>query len=349
MFIYLHSARDEALTISKTTITRWSLTTNPATQLARIFIPPESVCKLMIDPGGRVQTYGGIAVAPDSLLFAVEQLYPPEENGKDSCVIELRSWENFSVARNITVPRICDWLYSIDSSPDGRWLVIGAGNPEEIFLLDWQTGKVVSHHAVGGYSITGLTFDPTSTFIAGIACDDAWGHLVIWRIDPLTSNQISMTQLADNVRDNYVLRVVHWKLDRAGINWPDRDLADTMGTTVFSPDGCTVVFSLNSSYSECGIELVSYDVVSGQRLWCARSEVEGTGRCIFTPDGKALLVPLQDGTLLKYRAEDGTLLDCLLSDLDKPVQALAFDHDGKTLWLATKEALVQYNNPQKCG
>jgi hypothetical protein len=55
-----------------------------------------------------------------------------------------------------------------------------------------------------------------------------------------------------------------------------------------------------------------------------------------------LLVPVQSGDLLVYRVEDGALVQWLPTNLGEPVQALAFDHDGRTLWLATEERMIQY-------
>ena len=46
--------------------------------------------------------------------------------------------------------------------------------------------------------------------------------------------------------------------------------------------------------------------------------------------------------MLVYHAEDGALIQRLPTGFNEPVQALAFDHDGKTLWLATEDQLVQY-------
>jgi hypothetical protein len=66
---------------------------------------------------------------------------------------------------------------------------MSTGDPEAIFLLDWQTGAAMGHYATGGYWITGLTFDPTSTFIAGIACHDASGHLIMWKRDESATSQ----------------------------------------------------------------------------------------------------------------------------------------------------------------
>jgi len=51
---------------------------------------------------------------------------------------------------------------------------------------------------------------------------------------------------------------------------------------------------------------------------------------------------MQDGSLLAYDAENGELLQQLTTGLNEPIQSLAFDQDGRTLWLATEERLVQY-------
>jgi hypothetical protein len=149
----------------------------------------------------------------------------------------------------------------------------------------------------------------------------------------------------DEVNGSMALSVVHWELDRTGIAWSYRDLADSTCQIVFSPDSRMVIFSpMNSSSSGCGLELVAYAVPSGKRLWWTRQQAENSGAFLFSPDGQGVLVPMQSGDLHVYRSEDGTLLQQLSTHLDEPVQALAFDHDGTTLWLATKGQLVQYQS-----
>src|SRR5579885_203015 len=101
------------------------------------------------------------------------------------------------------------------------------------------------------------------------------------------------------------LTLVHEQLDRTGIDW-EWDLADTECLTVFSPDSRLVVFCLTGS-SSWDKELVAYEVPSGKRRWCVHSAAERAGPCIFTADGRALLVPVQGGNVEVYRAEDGAL------------------------------------------
>ncbi|HEY4383309.1 MAG TPA: WD40 repeat domain-containing protein [Ktedonobacteraceae bacterium] len=348
MFLQIHPTRSEALTASETTLTRWSLTTNPATILTQISTAPGTLFDIVIDPGGRMLTFGGITRTPDGEFFALQQPQTRLPSPKGSCIIEWRRWNDLLPERTVIVPQATCSITSMDSSPNGRWLVID--NDDHLFLLDWHTGEVISRHFSNGYATSGLAFDPTSTFVAGLSFADGGGGLGLWRLDPeerfVPRPEREEWPSHKRVPQDYVdgsvaLTLVHEDLDRTNIAW-NRDLADTACATTFSPDSRIVIFSLNSSYSQCGIELVAYEVLSGRRLWYARSEQEGSGACAFTPDGLLLLVPVQGSELLVYSAQYGTLLQRLQAGCDEPVQALAFDHHGTTLWLAGETALWQY-------
>ncbi|GHO89161.1 WD40 repeat domain-containing protein [Dictyobacter formicarum] len=349
MLLYLHPTRREAITAGGTMLTRWSLTTNPAAMLAQVSTAPAIFFAHRYDQGGRLHTYGGITCTPDGELFALQQPWPSDSYPQNPGVIEWRRWDDLLPARTATIPNTACPIMSMDCSLDSSWLVID--NDDYISLLDWHTGEVISRHFAGGYATSGLAFDPTSTFVAGLSFSDGGGCLKLWRLDPVErfvarparEEWPSRTLVPqDVVSGNVALTLVHEDLDRTQIAWTYRDLADTECLTVFSPDSRTVVFSLRHSYSQCGMELVAYDVPSGRRRWCTRSEEEHWGRGAFAPDGRSLIVPMQSNELFVYRVEDGALLQRLPLALDEPVQALAFDHDGRTLWLATEEALVQY-------
>lgn len=350
MQLYLHPTRREALTASDKAITRWSLETNPATILAQMSTAPESVFFYKYDPRGCLQTYGGVTSSPDGLLFTMQQLDPERYRSPAPCVMEWRRWDDFSLARATSVPHTGGEVVSLACSPDGRWLIINNG--DQSFLLDWQSGELVSYHDTGGYATSGLSFDPTSTFVAGLAFADGDGLMKLWQLVP-AENFIPRPleedwRTREMVPQDYVLgsmalRIVHWNLDRTGIEWPERDLADAICQTAFSPDSRIVIFCpMNSGYSGCAFELVAYEVPSGKRLWCTRSKEENTGQFIFSPDGSVVLVPMQDSSLLAYNAENGELVQRLPTGLKEPIQALAFDHDGKTLWLATEKTLTRY-------
>jgi WD40 repeat protein len=348
MFLQIHPTRSEALTASETTLTRWSLTTNPATILTQISTAPGTLFDVVYDAGGRLLTFGGPARTPDGEVFAVQQPWMRECGSDDPYVIEWRRWHDLLPERTATIPQTSHRITSMDSSPNGRWLVID--HNDHLLLLDWRTGEVMSRHFSSGYATSGLAFDPTSTFVAGLSFADGDGGLMLWRLDPAErfvprperEEWLSHKRVPrDEVKGSVALTLVHEDLDRTTIAW-DGDLACTACVTAFSPDSRIVVFSLNSSASQCGLELVAYEVLSGRRLWCARSEQEGSGACAFTPDGDFLLVPVQENELLLYSVQDGTLLQRLQVGGNEPIQALAFDHDGTTLWLAGETALWQY-------
>jgi len=348
MFLHLHPTRREALTASKTTLTRWSLATHPATMLTHVSVAPGALFDVEYDGYGRMLTFGGITRTPDGEVFALQQPGMGEYGSQGHGVIEWRSFDDLLPVRTMMVPQTACPITSLDSSPDGRWLVID--NDDHIFLLDWHTGEVISRHFSNGYATSGLAFDPTSTFVAGLSFADGGGGLSLWRLDPVErfiprperEEWPSHTHVPqDYISGNMALTLFHEDLDRTGIAWRDRDLAASC-VTAFSPDSRVVVFGLTSSYSGCGVELVAYEVSSGKRLWCARSEEESTGPWVFTPDGSALLVPVEGSDLLLYSAHDGTLLQRLPAGCDEPVQALAFDHHGTTLWLAGETALWHY-------
>src|SRR5258708_3694788 len=101
---------------------------------------------------------------------------------KDPCVIEWRRWNDLLPARTVTVPQTAFSIGSMDSSPNGRWLVIN--NNDHLFLLDWHTGEVINRHFSNGYETSGLAFDPTSIFVAGLSFADGGGCLMLWRLDP---------------------------------------------------------------------------------------------------------------------------------------------------------------------
>jgi len=351
--LHLHPIRREALTASDKALTRWSLDTNPATVLAQISTAPESVFFRMYSPHTHLHTYGGVTGSPDGLLFAMQQLKPDRYRSPDPCMIEWRNWDDLSVARAGTLPTTCGECGSLASSPNGRWLVIESVG--QLFLLDWQTGEILSHHDTEVSYTNGLTFDATSTFVAGVFYDEGC-FLKLWRLDsaerfvPRPSSRYHWPTHEpvpqDVVVGSMALTLVVEDLERAGVEWPNRYLADAPGWVAFSPDSRIVLFCRNvhsTPYSSMScLELTAFEVSSGKLLWSAHNVVESTGQPNFSPDSSVLLLPELGGDLLVYRAEDGALVQRLPTGLNEPIQALAFDHDGKTLWLATEDRLVQH-------
>lgn len=356
MQLHLHPTRREALTVTEKAITRWSLETNPATVLAQMSTDPESLFSFSYSAPEQVLTCGGITGSPDGLLFAHERL------GK-SGVIEWRNWDDLSVAHSGRVPDAsCDFA-SLACSPDGRWLVLQSvgqrphhqgvrRNTDMLFLLDWQTGKLISRHDIQASFASSLTFDTTSTFVAGVIWSyDGGSFLQLCQLDPVErfvprplEQDWSTGEIfsPDEVSGSMALTLLYVDWERMGVDWPNPSLADAPGFVTFSPDSHIVLLSLHSSLGVGECALVAYEVPSGKLLWGIHHEKGSLGQPIFSPDSRIVLLPELGGDLLVYDAEDGRLSQRLPTGLSKPIQALAFDHDGATLWLATEETLVQY-------
>jgi WD40 repeat protein len=165
---------------------------------------------------------GEITGSPDGRLFALSPLQPREGYFTQPNMIEWRCWDDLLPVRSSEVPNVGPEVESLASSPDGRWLVIGSGYDEQLFLLDWKTGEVISHHATDQYNISGLTFDPTSTFLAGLISGQGSGLLQIWRIDPaerfVPRPAVKRWPTYEPIQQDYVcgsmaLTVIHGNLD----------------------------------------------------------------------------------------------------------------------------------------
>lgn len=349
MQLHLHPTRPEALAASETTLTRWELSTQPATILAQMATVPHSVLGFSHDFFGPLHTFGGITGSPDGTLFVQER--PQEEQRRKEGyppILQWRRWKDFSLARACAHPDLKGEFGGLAHSPDGQWLVLESAG--RLYLLDWQTGEILSHHTTDGSSANRMTFDATSTFLAvGVYGESVLFEL--WRLDPAERfvprppNRWWPQHLAvgqDEVEGRAALTWLSVEWERVGTTWPDRYLPEAPGLVAFSPDSRLLLGSVHAPLDVGGYDLAIFEVPSGSLLWTLHEEGVMAGDPIFSPDGRTILVPDLRGDLVVYRAEDGALLQRLPTNLGEPVQALAFDHDGRTLWLATEERLVQY-------
>ncbi len=346
MLLHLHPVRSEALTVSERALIRWSIEDQAAIKLVEYTSAEWQLHRPMYIQDGRETQLGGVTGAPDGQMFAMEQPNPQGWRRRNPCVLELRRWDDFSPMQTIPLPDSTCELTSLDTSPDGRWLV--AETTARIFLVDRHTGSV-SHVFYGGEYTFGLTFDPTSTVVAGIRSTAGGGSLRLWRLDPVEryvphprSDWERQFAPPDRVSGSVVLTDMYGALDRTDIQGPHCDIGDAEGTVAFTPDGRIVIFSVRSVYSRDNLDLSAYEVASGRRLWAAQGDDDLSSRLVLTPDGQRLIAPTWRGDLLVYRTENGILEYRLPTGLSAPVQALAFDHDGRTLWLATEDQLIPF-------
>ncbi len=345
MQLHLHPTRPEALMVRGSSLTRWSLGHRPAAKMAEYTSVDWWLLRVVYIQDGREIQHGGVTGASDGVMFAMEQPNPGRFRCNNSGVLVLCRWDDFAPVRTIDPPDIWGEVTSLDASPDGRWLVVEAAG--RICLIDRLTGDT-SHIIYGGTLTTGLTFDPTSTFVAGVRSTDGGGSLRLWRLDP--ADRYVPHPLAkwerdvappDHVRGSMALTDMYGPLDRTGVAESISDIGDAEGTAGFTPDSGIVVFSARSAYSPGNLDLSASEVATGRRLWAVQGDDDLSSRFVSTPDGHYLIAPTWSGDLLVYQAHTGKLEQRLPSGLG-PVKAVAFDHDGTTLWLATEDLLAPY-------
>ena len=106
----------------------------------------------------------------------------------------------------------------------------------------------------------------------------------------------------------------------------------------FSPDGKTLA-SLEFSN---GVRL--WDVGSGKEQWLSKNvgRAEATAIAGFTPEGKAIAVSYEDGTVAIRDAATGDE-QLTLSDIEKECRQVAFSSDGKLLAAIGKNGIVVWN------
>src|SRR5260221_14397999 len=117
MFLHLHPTRREALTASKTILTRWSLATNPATILTHVSVAPGALFHVMYDAGGRMLTYGGITRTPDGGGFALQQPGVGGDGSQGPGVIEGRSFHHLFPERTLMGPQTSCSVTRVGGSP----------------------------------------------------------------------------------------------------------------------------------------------------------------------------------------------------------------------------------------
>jgi hypothetical protein len=105
MRLHLHSTRREALTVSETTLTRWSLADNVPSRLLEVSTAPHPLLDFTILQDGRLVIFGGVIHAPDGESFALNSTNPQQQKYTDPCVIEVRHWESLALATTITIPQ----------------------------------------------------------------------------------------------------------------------------------------------------------------------------------------------------------------------------------------------------
>lgn len=347
--LYLHPTRHEALTLFQSLtgpslLTRWSLSTSPATPLRERTLPPEWT-PTYVNQNQQWYCSGGLT---EPLFDGTFALVLPDSDTTKS-LLELCHWHDLSRASPLAFPTEVWGACNPVCSPNGRWVITSYN--DGLRLFDRLSGEILgSSQTDRRCSLIALACDATSRFVAGILQADVKSQLTLWQIDPIGHLTSPLAKggnyddsSLDQVKADAVISPFHSNLARSLYELDDDfSYGDYIGSVAFSPDSRMVVFSLTniSHYF-----VVAYEVLSGKQLWLINQETDYPSPFIFVAGGKALLLTNTKGEILVYRCSDGSLLSRVSSGLSAPIEALALDHDRTSLWLATQKTLIRYPLP----
>jgi RNA polymerase sigma factor (sigma-70 family) len=222
---------------------------------------------------------GSFTMTPDAKLFAVAGLYPREGNQVGKSEIRVFAFPSgqtvqtfarapWEAGQNVALSPDGKLLFSFDAkgvlrieeiasgtelfqhkfprdilpdfalSPDGKWLALASGpNTHKLFLWNWQDGVEPRSLPIPWYGARWLSFSPDNKWLATVG--DVNQGLRVW-----------------DVKSGKLL----YQRD-----CPERDF-HYFGKPVFSPDGASLMVSLNSRDGTGGGKVQFFDPTTGRSL-----------------------------------------------------------------------------------
>jgi WD40 repeat protein/energy-coupling factor transporter ATP-binding protein EcfA2 len=245
----------------------------------------------------------------------------------------------------------------VTASPDGK--TVAASGEGGIGLWDVQTGQHIGSLSIEniGLIIT-MDFSPDGKTLAS---GDAYGTIILWDVETRQATAILPTsqleiqsvayspdgkKLASSGRDKTILL---WNLANGSGNllYSLSDNARSFGLT-FSPDGDTLI-----SHRDDGT-IIIWDVSTAPntslktnqsiaRLIDSHTDIVANSNVAFSPDGKKLASPGEDGIRL-WNVSTGQPIGQPLGGIqNKALNSIAFSPDGKTVAASGEGTLILWD------
>ena len=253
------------------------------------------------------------------------------------------------------LPRRRDDVYSVGFSEDATQL-ISVSKDGSLHVWDVETGRYQASFSLGAYSdqVNTLAFSEDGKHLA--SNDGFAERLRVWNVQNgtqhtvLTPGQGNILNPLRNLTVSSGIKKIVGRELRGAIQTWNTETAEHLSSIstdrminywplILSPDGKFLAGM--DMLSKNKIEFWQTDL--GVHLFTLEGDISPVTEYAFSPDSKLFATGGEDSTTVLWEVKTGNRIANLMADTKKPIRALSFAADGKTLASASGNKILLWD------